>query len=265
MAFTNGMSWFRRQGAPVTVSIIASMIVTSLIFWLTATKGMEQFVLAPGWQQPWTLLTYPWAFTPFFDGLSLLFFVFLCMWIFFTGGSVERDLGTTKYLVVWLVMILLPALIVSTLGPLTNKGYILAGMWLPEAAITVIWCTRNQTQTIMLYGIVPVAGKWLGWITAATTVLLMGAGNPLMGVIAAPHLPIAWAYAANRIPFWVYSRGGSQFGSRKLRDNPNLKRGERMDKSYYDDVKRREKDREERERLRKLFESSLQDDAGNDK
>jgi hypothetical protein len=199
---------------------------------------------------------------PFAGGLSIICFVFLCMWIFFTGGSIERELGQAKYIVLWLVMILLPALFIVLLGPLTGQGFGTGGMWLPEAAITIVWCVRNPTQTIMLYGIIPLSGRWLGWVTAATTILLSGAGNPLFGVICALHLIVAWAYAANRIPFWVYSRGGSILGKRKLADSPYLKKHERMGKAYFDDVKKREKERDERERLRKLFESSIQDDEG---
>ena len=43
------------------------------------------------------------------------------------------------------------------------------------------------------------------------------------------------------------------------------KKWERYDKSYYEEVQRREKDRDERERLRKLFEGSLKDDPDRDR
>lgn len=256
----NVLSWFRRQGAPVTVLIIASMIVASVILWTTSLKGIERLALGATWQQqPWTLLTYPWAYSPFFNGLALVCFVFLCMWIFMTGGQIERDLGPIKYSVLWLVMILLPALFIVTLGPFTPGAYGAMGMWLPEAAIAVIWCIRNPSQTIMLYGVIPLQAKWLAWVTAGITVAFAGAGNPLFGFVAGLHLIVAWAFATNLLPFWRYSYGASSFG-RKVRVNPeNLKKSERMDKGYYEDVKKREKEREERERLRKLFESSIDD------
>jgi len=267
MGMNNGLSWFRRQGAPVTVILIASLIVAALTFWLTALSGLRYLILFPGWQsQPWSLVTYPWAGVPFESGLSLICFVFLCMWMWMTGSSLERDLGSAKYALLWLVMILTPALFIVLLGPLTGKAWGAAGIWVPEAAITIIWCVRNQTQTIMLYGIIPLSGKWLGWVTAGTLMVLTGAGNPVFGVIASLHLLLAVAFAMNRIPFWAYSRGSSAFGKARLNDNAHLKKTEKMDKSYYDDVKKREKDREEREKLRKLFESSIDDkDAGNDR
>ncbi|MBC8064496.1 MAG: hypothetical protein H7Y17_06685 [Chlorobia bacterium] len=265
MALQQGSSWFRRQAAPITIGIIASIVIFAFVWWFSATKGIEQVVLAPTWQaKPWTLLSYPWADTPFYSGVRLLCFVFLCMWIFFTGGSIERDLGPTKYAVLWLAMILLPALFIVLLGP--SVGIVAAaGMWLPEAGITLIWCVRNPTSQIMMYGIIPLSGKWLGWVTIAVTVLLSGFGSPLFGVISGLHLAVAWAYASNRIPFWTYSMGGGTFGRAKLTDRPFLKKSEKLDKSYYDDVKKREKERDERERLRKMFESSANDDPPKDR
>lgn len=249
----------------MTIGIIGSVILFAFVWWITALKGVEYVALLPDWQsKPWTLLTYPWAGTPFFDGLQLIFFVFMVMWMFWTGTSVERDLGSAKYITLWIIVILLPALFIVGLGPMVGKvGAI--GTWLPMAAVTVIWCLRNQTQEIRLYGIIPLSGKILAVVTVISTILLSGAGNPLFGVVSSLHLGVAAAFALNLIPFWTYSRGASSFGKSKLSDRPNLKKSERMDKGYYDDVKKREKEREERERLRKLFESSLEDDKGKDR
>lgn len=260
----NAMSWYRRQAAPITIGIIASVIFFAFIWWFAAGKGMEQFALMPDWQsRPWTLLTYPWAFTPFYDGLQILFFVIMVMWVFWTGGSVERDLGPIKYSVLWLAMILLPAIIIVLLGPLVNRVFA-AGMWLPEAGITVVWCMRNLGAQIRLYGIIPLSGKVLAWVTVVVTILVSGAGNPPFGFVAALHLAVAWAFGSNLIPFWRYAHGGGTFGKAKIQDRPYLRKSERMEKGYYEDVKKREKEREERERLRKLFESSLDDDKGKD-
>jgi Zn-dependent protease len=64
----------------------------------------------------------------------------------------------------------------------------------------------------------------------------------------------------------LQNSGGIRFGEgaaqRKERQEEmkTAKATERRETAYYDDVKRREKEREERERLRKLFESSVKDD-----
>lgn len=263
MALQNAQSWYRRQAAPITIGIIASLIVMAFVWWFAAGKGMESIFLGPGWQsQPWSLVTYPWAVLPFTSGVGILCFVFLVMWLFWVGGTIERDLGPVKYLATWALMILLPALFIVLLGPIATKAYGAAGTWLPVAGLTVIWCTRNPKHSIMMYGIIPVSGMWLGWITVGSVILLSGFGSPLLGVVCALHLAVAWAFASNRIPIFAYSRGASAFGQAKLADRPFLKKSERMNKGYYDDVKKREKERDERERLRKLFESSLDDEKG---
>lgn len=263
MALQQAKSWFRHQAAPITIGIIASVIVFAFIWWFTGAKGMEQIVVAPNWtSRPWSVLTYPWAEMPFTTGFGLLGFFFLVMWTFWVGGTIERDLGPTKYVSLWVAMILLPGLFVGLIGPLLAKTFVVAGMWLPIAGMTIVWCTRNPNQQIMLYGIIPLKGLWLGWITLGTTIILSGFGNPLLGVISALHLHIAWAFAANKLPA-TYSRGSRSYSKVKATDSSFLKKSERMDKGYYDDVKKREKEREERERLRKLFESSLNDDSDN--
>lgn len=264
MALQQSLSWFRRQAAPITITLLASIIVMSFVWWFSAAKGMEMVSLGPDWKsRPWTFVSYPWATMPFTDGLTILCFVFLIMWVFMTGGSIERDLGAAKYIGLWAAMIVLPALFISVLGPLVSKVYGAAGLWLPEAGITIVWCARNPNSQIMMYGIIPLSGKWLGWITLVVTILISGFGNPVLGVVAALHLPIAYAFATNRIPLWTYSRGTS-FAAGRRNQAANLKKTERQDKGYFDEVKRREKEREERERLRKLFESSINEDTGTD-
>jgi hypothetical protein len=264
MALQQSLSWFRRQAAPITIGLLASVIVMAFVWWFSAMRGMEWIAFTPDWKaKPWTLITYPWAVMPFGSGLTIICFLFLVMWVFMTGGSIERDLGAVKYLGLWAAMILLPPLFMALLGPLVSQIYGAGGLWLPEAAITIVWCARNPSSQIMLYGMVPLSGKWLGWATLVVTILISGFGNPILGVICALHLPIAYAYATNRIPFWTYTRGAS-FSSGKRNQAANLKKTERQDKGYFDDVKRREKDREERERLRKLFESSINEDKGAD-
>ena len=170
MGIQQARSWYRRQAAPVTIGIIASMLVLAFVWWFSAGKGMEQIILTPGWQsQPWTLFTYPWAELPFTSGFGVIGFLFLIMWMFWVGGSTERDLGPTKYLALWLAMILLPALFIVLLGPLVSRMYGAAGMWLPVAGITTVWCTRNPTQTIMLATLLPAPRRGLKY-TASESV-----------------------------------------------------------------------------------------------
>lgn len=255
---TDLQGWARRQGAPVTLALMASLILAALYFWFTRLRGFEQFVFDENWlEKPWTLVIYPWAGMPFASGLALMFFAFEMMWLYWVGTSVERDLGSLKFLLFWVVMTVLAGIFVWGGALSMNLPFALATPWLTISAVTVAWCTRNPTQTIMLYGIVPLAGRWLGWVTAITVILLMGNQAPALGAVAALHLAVAWVFAANRLPLVRYAHGVDFQAPNK---EEVTGRGKVVSPEYFDEVRRREKDREERERLRRLFEGSLDDE-----
>jgi hypothetical protein len=101
--------------------------------------------------------------------------------------------------------------------------------------------------------IIPIQARWLGWLTVGMVLFGYGIGNPLFGLLACVHLGLAYLYAANYVPFLPY--GTTRF----FRHKRYWKKSER-DETYIRDVKKREIERQERERLRKLFEGSLTDD-----
>jgi hypothetical protein len=251
--------WARQQSAPVTVAIIASLIVAALTLWFLNLRGMESIVFTDDWpSRPWTVLTYPWAYMPLGSGFSIICFVFLIMWMIWIGMSVEREMGSGRYALFMLAMTVLPALILWTGAKALNTHLALMEPWMPEAAMTIAWCTRNQSAVINMYGILPLSGKWLGWLTVVITLFSMGLGNPVLGALACLHLAVAWAFAADRLP--LAFAGGVR---RAKKDEVQATRAQaRYDETYYDEVRKREKEREERERLRKLFESSLNDEEG---
>ena len=110
----------------------------------------------------------------------------------------------------------------------------------------MLWCARNQTTTIMLYGIIPLTGKWLAIIDVIIVILIYGNGYPLLGVFAAAPLVLAYLYALERLP---------GLGYQVTRQEVQATRAQaRYNESYYEEVRKREQEREERERLRKLFE-----------
>jgi len=214
--------------------------------------------------QPWQLVTYPFAYTPLTDAIAFMFFVCLIAWMIFAGMTVEREIGSPRFAIMWIAMSIAPALLIGVYSSIARLSFGFGGPFLPAAGLTIAWCTRYASEQILLYGFIPMAGKWVAWITAAMVFFLYGAMRPEFGILAAGPLVLPWLYAANRLPF-PYGRVGS-FGSgwgrssKGTRDE-NLKRHEKMDKKYYEDVKKREQERADRERLRKLFESSMNDDT----
>lgn len=241
----------RRHGAPVTVAIILIAAANFLASWVSqggAWNVLLVFLARNFPALPWTALTYPFAATMDIIGLLLMGY-----WLWVIGAMVERELGTVIYSIFFALMTLIPALMMwvgyLALGALTP----LAGLYLPVAAITIAWATRYPETTMLFMMVFPIKAKWLGWITAVLIVFSFGMGNPVLGFLAAFHLLLAYLYAANKIPGVVWGKHG--FVPKKQTWLPREK-----DDRYLDDVKRRETERAERERLRKLFEGSLGED-----
>jgi len=249
--------WIKKNGAPFTVLLVASFVVSSLILWLNHLHGIEQVWLANAPMTPiWTFVTYPWAYMPLGNGLSLMFFAFLMFWLIQVGMSVEREMGTARFAALWFGATLLAGMVMIGGGTIGHIPVGLAAPYLPESAITVVWCVRNRNTSILLYGFIPVTGFWLGWATAVINVLLYGAGNPVLGILSCVHLAIAYFFAADKIPFLPYAASGGYQHGRRIKPNEKeaTTRGQvRYDQTYFDEVKRRETERAEQERLKKLF------------
>src|SRR2546421_141626 len=116
-----------------------------------------------------------------------------------------------------------------------------------SSAFSVMWGRENPTATILLMFIIPISGKWMAWLSAA--LVFFQTQPPQLAPFAALPLLLAYLFAANKLPV-SYSRHDRRYTA-------PAKKTERYDRKYYEEVRRREQDRNERERLRKLFESSV--------
>jgi membrane associated rhomboid family serine protease len=241
----------RAQSAPATVGVVVALTAGFLAVWMTLpARWAEDWIFTTGaaWSKPWTLLSYPYIGNQGFVGL-----LFLCLWIWGMGASVEREIGSRAFLSVWLVFSAICALGLWVGSALLGRPAGLAGGWVPVAALTVVWGTRKASAQVVLMFVLPITGKWLAWLSAG--LVFFSVTPPAMAPFAAAPLLLAYLYAANKLPFFAYSgapramRGINAAGTRRV-----------FKQEYYDEVKRREKSRAEKERLRKLFESSKADD-----
>jgi hypothetical protein len=246
--------WARRTGSPATVLILALLGAIFLAAWFSTGSFGPNLALPTANPTLWGFLTFPFASVG--DGRDLFWFLLMMLWLFWVGGAMEREVGSAKLVGFWLLMSLLFGLSMIIGTAATKAAVTLMGPGLPVSALTVAWGVRNPTECIRLWCIIPILGKWLAILTVALVLFGYGTGAPLMGLFAALPLAFAYAFAINAVPGFAYARGATWSGQGKQQ----LKKSERMDKGYYEDVKRREKEREERERLRKLFEDSLGDD-----
>lgn len=244
----------RQHGAPVTVALVVLMAVGFLAGWMdTSGRLLVQtaFTTPTLLSEPWRMLTYPY----FTDGRKFIGLVFLCLWLWGIGGAVERELGAKRYLGVWIAFSVLCALGLAIGAWIFNTFAVLSSGWTPVAALTVIWGTRNASAEVRLMFVLPITGRWMAWLAAG--LVFFGATPPQVAPFAAAPLFLAYLYAADKIALLPFGYGGG-LGGRSSSVSSGSRRMYR--KEYYEDVKRREKTRAEKEKLRELFERSMIDD-----
>jgi membrane associated rhomboid family serine protease len=248
MAVQDPMRWFRQQTAKVTIVLCALTIIGSLITWASPTAVIDGFAYSGlPFPKVWTLFTYPFVNLP-----SPFFLLLQILWLYFVGSIVERDHGSTKFLYLWLVISVVGAI------PMSFFKTPLLGMLVPDAMLVTLWATRYPNMIVRLFMCIPVAAKWIGVLSVATVFFIYASTAELAvrGIMAILGCAVAFFYAKNLIPNLPY---GLRHGTAFIKPKPTKAQVAR-EKEYYDDVFRREKEREERERLRKLFEDSIGDE-----
>jgi len=236
----------RASGAPITVFIIGIAIFIFIVDW--ASQGALLGIKLAFWPfifpaNPYSVLTYP------FVGNGLISLLFLGFWLWSIGSIVERDLGSSRFLTFWLAVTFLGAFFHFCSGWLTGNQTPMKGLWIPTAAVTVAWGTRYASAPLMFMFAIPMTGKWLAWL--AVFLVFFGSYSPVLGFFALMPLGVAYLYAANKLPFFKWS------SYRNYRSDPFSFNGffQKMTGS----ISKLKKEREEKKRLRKLFERSFKD------
>jgi|GEM_PF-1928575 len=237
------LSRLRRTGAPLSFSLFTLEIAAFLLFFLTSGGAggslfeSMAFSARSALSEPWSLVTYAFAWP--FDALWLALFVFLGLYYF--APALERGMGTRTF--GWLLFcVTVSAPIAFWVGAAALRLEVnLASAALPVSAVIVGWATRYPEATVMLWFVIPVKGKWLGWFTAAVVALGYGWGTPARSVFAL--VPLAVAH------FWV--KGGVSLPAARPRG------GSGDDALSAWEQKRKEE--AERLRLKELFERSYRE------
>jgi signal transduction histidine kinase len=238
----------QRTGAPATVALVVLLVLSFLVAW--TFRGTLFLALGPDAPiRPWSFLTFPFADSG--DGRQLFWFLILLFWMWWVSSAMEMDVGAPKLIGFWVLMTALFGISIWVGMVIMNVQTVVFGPGLPVSALTVAWGTRHQNDVIRLWMVIPIQGKWLAILSVLLVFFSYGTGAPLMGAFAVAPLILSYLYAANRL---VVPYG------RTYRPTKPTKASERHDQKYFDEVRKREQERAERERLRKLFEGSIRDE-----
>ncbi len=246
---------FRRS--PAVMGTIVIYCVAFVLTWAGALDPILKWIaFSPSlaFSQPWTLLTG--ALIPL-GGIFVILFAML--WLGTVGTTVESELGPRRWI-----------LTMVGFAVATNLVYALYALALPVsqgpvisfsltdlcAVLTCLWAARRPKATVMLFGMIPLEARWIAAIAAIVTFFTKGTAIPLLGVFALLPLAVAWFWASQKLPVAYPTDGGSSGGSAKLDRKQKKKEAEEF-AAFQEDVRKREIERAERERLKKLFEDSL--------
>lgn len=252
-SFEEAKSSIRRTGAPVTIALCAALVISFLAVFFSQKASIPEsliFTANLAGHEPWRFLSYPLAVGAPIEVL------FGTMALYGFGTHIEREVSSSRFALFLLVSVLLGSLGMLAGSLITGQVAGLAGPWPMIAAVIVAWGTRNPSAMVRVMFVLPITGKWLAWLSAA---LLFFSTAPALAPFLVLPLVLAYFYAANRISFYPW-RAVS-----KVQTKGQGMRSAKEERMYLDEVMDRQRRRDEQDRLRKLFESSLKDDDVKDR
>ena len=248
MMNTDGFGKTARK-LPVTMTAIVAIAMGFFACWLTIADGTLVRLLGLGAKapDPWQFLTYFVAFIP--SSSAFIGVIFSALWLYMIGQTLEPSVGTRRYALVMLGMILLGSVMYWLGCTVADYPGFLAGSYLPVAYLSVLWAALNPNSPVRFMFFIPLTAKILALIVGGMVLFGYGSESPLVGVITVLPMIALW-FGADMV-----------LGNRKVSGKSAAERRQeqREFNQFIDKVRDREKEREERERLRKLFEDSLDD------
>ncbi|MBS1720933.1 MAG: hypothetical protein JST35_10840 [Armatimonadetes bacterium] len=225
-------------------------------FGTTITSGkVSAFLSFPtDFSQLWGLLTYPLAVPGGGTGLAnLILTLFLTMYFLTT---VESQFGTLRTMLYYFGCMMAVAFFMVLGAKLLEIPFVLSAACPVTLTLFGLYVGQHKRAQTCLFGTSYIQIEFiLGLFTLLHYLPFLDMyKGPVLGVFAI--VPVGLAYWFSDV--FVKFRVGET--SERTRVAPKK---DRMPESYYEEARRREKEREERERLRKLFESSL--DEGDDR
>lgn len=239
------------QGNQATLGLLIAMAIGFVLCWIPELGKIiiPNLGFSFSLQKFWTFFTYP--FTNAGDGSQLFFFILGLLWFYSFGGMLESRIGKSSMVIHFFLAAFLHSLFAFIASTFVASPTLIVGGWLPVSFITVIVCALSP-EASMSFWMVPVKMKWMALITALLTIFSYGTGSPLFGIITAIPLLGAWFYGVGKL-------GSLRVGENPLEKRVTKVRANKEFDEFRSKVLDKEKERAEKERLRKLLEGSLDD------
>jgi len=211
-----------------------------------------------GFNLYWTLLTYPIAQ----EGGEFINTVFLCMWLWSIGGSLERSWGSASFSKFFATVTVATSVVLCIGGWLLRQPYLLAGLSLPIVAVTVAWAALNPYEELLFFFVIRMKAWVLALLVVGFMLFLTFRGAPLLGLFALVNPLIGYLWVRGRLPFKmpsVQNLGGKRRPDLRFYDVDRAKGRN----PAFDEIRKRQRnpidrfnDWRERRRLQKLWRDS---------
>lgn len=183
--------FFRQQSAPVTVG---ALIALGAAYIIGGFVPRAAGILAFDTNSPYSWLnwlTYPLAVV-WNDPLSV---VLSGLWLYMMGSSLEARWGGRRYGYILAASVPAASLPLLLGSLLTGRSVTLAGVALPLAVVTVLWCLTNPEGVILLGFLLPIPVK-VFLLIEVVLIYLYAAGSygHLMGLFALGGPALAYLY-----------------------------------------------------------------------
>lgn len=206
-----------------TVAVICGLLYLLLALIPVAGALIGFLTLNPGtgFFMPWTLITYP-----FFNGSlrEFISIIFSLLWLWFIGGSLERNWGSKTYGLFLFLTTLVTGVAISLIGLIhLAPNTIVYGLWLPLVGLTWAWAEISPDQEVLFWGIIPLKAKWLAWISAAIVFFsffqrgFTFPGKILFGLASISGIAVVYLFTgkgplARGYRYWAWQRKMSSAG-----------------------------------------------------
>jgi hypothetical protein len=250
------MTNFGRRRKVFERSLIGTWSIVGLIgigFLLSFFSNGQWFAAAAlpasgSFTEPWRLFTYAAVSGPgAFIGTLLVGY-----WAYVTCPFLEREVKTAGLLAAFLSAVVGTGLMFAVGNLIEQGARPLYGAWPAIVALTVVWCSRSPEMVIRVFFCIPIKLKWLALVLGLGIFFSYGTTSLAVGSLMVLPILAAWLWGLDRLPV---PYGRPKFDKARLQKKEDTEFHDFMDK-----VREKEQDRKEREELKRLLESSLDDD-----